>query len=127
MKLFFISLFVFFGLQASADTQNNAEFSQDTGSTNLTSAYPSAPQLLGFKQITSIQVYNGTNQIVEVNCTAGSVKPATCASGLCKGSFHLAAGATLSSNDVSLGPTCWARANSASATSGTLYIVGFGW
>lgn len=106
------------------------EYGLNTATTNLATTYPNAPQLTGFTQITTVQVYNGTSQTIEVNCSSGTVKPSTCplGSGLCLGSFHVIAGATVSSPvGVSLSSSCFVRADSSLANTGTFFVIGWGW
>lgn len=103
------------------------EYRLDTASSNLTTSFTSA-QLSGFTQITALMVNNMSNQELEINCNTGSTAPAaTCTTGLCT-SFHIPAGGTLSTaQPISISGACWIRANSSTATTGVIYLVGWGW
>lgn len=104
------------------------EYRLDTGTTNLTTSFPSTAQLTGFTQITTVQIYNNTNQEIEVNCSNGTTQPTACTTGRCVGSFHVAAGAAISSPaNASISNACFFRANSSNATSGVLYALAWGW
>jgi hypothetical protein len=124
MRLLILAL-AFFALPSFA---LQIEYRLNTASTNITTSYPDTPQLTGFTQMTTVQIYNSTNQELEVNCSSGSVKPSPCTTGTCSGSFHVPSGASLSSPDASsISGSCFIRANSSTATSGVLYAVGWGW
>jgi hypothetical protein len=122
-KRFWLLVFLLVGANAHA---LEIEYRIATGSDNLTTSFPSVAQLTGFTQITAVQVNNSSNQEIEVNCNSNT-QPTTCSNGLCQ-SFHVPPGSTVSSpQNVSLSGKCWLRANSSTATSGNIYVVGWGW
>lgn len=100
------------------------EYRLDTAVTALTATFPATPQLKGFTQITAIQVANNSNAEIEVNCSSGTTVPAP-DSGT---GFHVAAGQTMSSPSyISVTGTCFIRAETGTASTGVIELIGWGW
>lgn len=93
----------------------------DTGTSTLTSSFGAA-QLTGPRQITSVQIDNGTVGEIEVNCSNG-VTP----SSLSANSMYVGASTTLSTPESSsLGSVCFVRSVSGNLSGGVIRIIAWG-
>ncbi len=114
----------------SLASSNPYTFRVDTSSTNLSSSFTNAPQLLGPPTaISTIQVYNGSASEIEVNCSS-TAKPGSLATNsiFVPGTTgYQSIAPSVSLVTVPFEKMCYIRSVSGTISSGVIELVAWGY